>query len=314
MHDTHATGPIASANGVPPERTSELLRGILTNNPDVEAFSVERILAALGEERLEASLMVFSLPGIVPVPTQAGGVSLPTAAVGCQLFAGQKQLQIPRFVLTRTISRKALAVAIHAVLPLLEASEKTLRRRWNWVSHANTRRAVGVFVFLLALAIAWPLFGFNALHATSIFVMALGMAEQDGLAVLIGALAGVLSLVLFAAAGLSGRALRAKAATWLRKLALKLGLSALAKYLHARGHRVIAQILTFQWSNLLLIWDPERNAARRARAGRSAVAKALPQPRPAFVASASGSRAMAARRSAVTQRPAAARLRSVRSV
>jgi hypothetical protein len=231
--------------------------------------------------------MMFSLPGFVPVPTQYGAVSLPTAALACKMLAGQKQLKIPRFVLTRTISRKALAVAIHAVLPLLEASEKRLRRRWNWASHANTRRAVGVFVFLLALAIAWPLFGFNALHATSIFVMALGMAEQDGLAILVGALAGLLSLVLFAASGLSSRALRAKAGTWLRKIAMKLGLAAFARYLHARGHRVIAQILTFQWSNLLLIWDPERTLARRARARGIAETRALPRSNSAFLASAS---------------------------
>lgn len=288
MNGTHAAASTSRAtNGASSERTSELLRGILSKNPGVEVFSVERILSALGEERLEASLMMFSLPGIVPVPTQYGAVSLPTAALACQMLAGQKQLKIPRFVLTRTISRKALAVAIHAVLPLLEASEKMLRPRWNWASHANTRRAVGAFVFLLAVAIAWPLFGFNALHATSIFVMALGMAEQDGLAILIGALAGLLSLVLFAASGLSGRALRAKAGTWLRKIAMRLGLAAFARYLHTRGHRVIAQILTFQWSNLLLIWDPERIAARRARARQVAETRALPQSNSGFAASAS---------------------------
>ena len=259
MHDTTSTTRPSGEL-----RTSELLRRILTDNPEVETFSVGKILSALGSERLEASLMVFSLPGIVPVPTERGGVCLPAAAVASQMVAGQKKIPIPRFVLGRSISRRALAVAIHSVLPLLEASEKTLRKRWNWVSHANTRRAVGVFVFLLALAIAWPLFGFNALHATSIFVMALGMAEQDGLALLIGVLVGVLSLVLLLASGLSLRSLRMKAAAWLRKVAMKLGLAAFVRFLRAQGYELVAKILTFKWSHILMLWDPERKSAHRA--------------------------------------------------
>jgi hypothetical protein len=263
-----------------PVRTSELLRRILSDNPGVETFTVERVLASLGKDRLEASLIMFSLPAIVPVSTELGAVSLPTGAVACQMLSGERQIAIPRFVLRRTISRKSLAVAIHSVLPLLEASEKMLRPRWNWVGHPNTRRAIGLFVLLLTLAIAWPLFGFNALHATSIFVMALGMAEQDGLAVLIGAVVGFLSLVAFALSGMSAQALRVKSVNWLRKMAMKLGLTAFARYLRARGYRVIARILTFQWSDLLSIWDPEGIAARR-RARRPPAPKALVLPRAA---------------------------------
>ena len=79
---------------------------------------------------------------------------------------------------------RALAVAIHASLPVLEAIEKIARPRWLWLSHSRLRQALGLFVLLMALGLAFPLFGLGSLHATSIFVIALGMAEQDGLAML----------------------------------------------------------------------------------------------------------------------------------
>ena len=256
-----------AANSIPtglsPLRTSEILRGILTKNPGVRTFSVERILASIGHDRVEAALMVFSLPALVPISAPWGMVSLPTAAIACQLAAGQKEIKIPRFVRRKSVSRRALAVALHAVLPILEASEKLVRPRWGWVSHPSARKAIGVFVFLLALAIAYPLFGFNALHATSIFVMSLGMAEQDGLAVLVGVAMGVLSLAVLAASGMSARSLREKGVRWLGKIGRKLGLLGLAAFLEKKGYPRLAKIVALQWSDLLLWWNPEKPRASR---------------------------------------------------
>jgi hypothetical protein len=258
LESTAATDASHDLAPVAPVRTSEVLRGILTKNPGVKTFTVQRILSSIGNERVEASLMMFSIPAIVPVRGPWGIVSMPTGAIACQMVAGRKQIRLPQFVLRKSVSRKALAVALHAILPLLEAAEKVVRPRWSWVGHSSFRRAIGVFIFLLAIAIAYPLFGFNALHATSIFVMALGMAEQDGVAVLLGVAVGVLSLLILAASGMSARAVRAKAGRWLRKMGQKLGLAVFAKFLGRLGYRRIASILTFHWSDLLLMWNPER--------------------------------------------------------
>ena len=256
---------ISAVDGASPLRTSQILRGILTKNPGVKAFSVQRILHAIGSDRIEASLMMFSIPAILPVPAPAGVASLPAGALGYQLLSGGKRITLPRSILKKSVTRRALAVAIHAILPVLEAAEKVMRPRWSWVSHASSRRAIGLFVFVLALAIAFPLFGFNALHATSIFVMALGMAEQDGLAVLVGVAVGLLSLALLAASGSSARALRTRAGRWLRKMGKKLGLTAFAQVLKRRGYDRLARMLTLQWSDLVVLWDPEKTARQRVK-------------------------------------------------
>ena len=279
---SEANVALAAASATTPTvaspRTSDILRGVLANNPGVQRFSVERILRSVGADRAEVSLLLLSLPAIVPVPVSRSLVALPAGALARQLVSGERQLHIPRFVLKKVISRKSLAVALHAALPVIEAAEKLVRPRWSWVQHSAARRAIGLFVFLLAVAIAFPLFGFTSLHATSIFVMALGMAEQDGLAVLLGVVVGVLSLAVLAASGMSARALRAKGARWLRKLGQRLGLDMLARFLRRHGYVRLARILTLEWSSLLLLWEPERrrpSASRpvaRPRAGAPAVA------------------------------------------
>ena len=259
---TAAAAGSLDRGGLP--RTSEVLRGILTNNPGVKVFSVERILASIGTDRLETSLMMFSLPAIVPIGGPRGISALPTSALAYQILSGEKKLRLPPFVLKKAISRRALAVAIHASLPVIEAVEKIARPRWLWLSHSRLRQALGLFVLLLALGLAFPLFGLGSLHATSIFVIALGMAEQDGLAMLIGVVAGALSLAIIAARGASVRALRARAVRWLHRVGKRLGLQALARVLRSRGYVGLAKLLTLEWSKILLLWDPEKPAVGAA--------------------------------------------------
>lgn len=286
-----------------PLRTSEVLRSILTKNPGVERFSVRRILASIGHDRFEASLMLFSIPAIVPVQSPSGMVAIPTGTIGYQLVAGDKRIVLPRFILRKCISRRSLAVAIHAVLPVIEAAEKVLRPRWSWVNHEVSRRVLGLFVLLLAVAIAYPLFGFNALHATSIFVISLGMAEGDGLAVMLGVVAGVVSLATLATSGASTRALRTKVIKSLRKLCKKLGITVLSGFLEKHGYTQLARLVSFQWSAVLLQWDPERppmsdqeRAAVRARRQHRARARAAARARVRYRLASHGPRELGALR------------------
>ncbi|MES1171621.1 MAG: exopolysaccharide biosynthesis protein [Bacteroidota bacterium] len=242
---------------------SEVLRNILRDNPGVQTFSIDRIVSSIGDDDMESSLLMFSIPGILPIPSSTGLVTLPSGAMACQLIAGGRRLRLPRFVREKTISRRALAVAIHAVLPVLEAAETIVRPRWSWITRSIWRRAVGFLVLLLVIAIAFPLFGFNPYHAAAIFIISLGLAENDGLTVFIGVVAGVLSLILLAAS-VSLRAARSRFTRWLLKLSARLGLRVLAKYLDRLGHQTLAKIVRLRWSTLLMKWNPEGRSTGRA--------------------------------------------------
>ncbi|MFD1702535.1 exopolysaccharide biosynthesis protein [Methylopila henanensis] len=244
-------------------RTSDLLRGILTANPGVDVFTVGQILDCLGADRTEASLVFFSMPSIVPVPDMPPINGVSTGLLAGQMIAGRKTTSLPKAVLSRRVPRRSLAVAIHALAPVIEAAEKISKPRLRWASCPLARRVIGLLLFILGVAIAFPVIGFDPLHAASVSVISLGLAEQDGLAILLGVVAGLISLALIATSGFTGRILKSKVAKWLRKLARKAGSNALARMCEKRGWTRLAAILRFEWADMLLWWDPERRAPER---------------------------------------------------
>jgi len=179
-------------------RTSQILREILAKNPDVENFTVDTIVNSIGETSFGTSLMFFAIPEVVPIPVPglAAIVVIPTAVISGQMAAGHKQIRLPKFILKKTVPRKALAAAIRAILPLLEKAEKVSKPRWRWATTPLAKRLLGVFIFILALSIAFPMPGFNMPQAISTFIIALGLVEDDGILVAAGVIAGLASLAL----------------------------------------------------------------------------------------------------------------------
>ncbi len=179
-------------------RTSQILRELLEKNPD-KNFTVEKIVNSLGgTSAFGTSLLVFSIPEVLPIPIPglSAIVVIPTGIISAQMIAGNGQLKLPKALLKRSIPRKALAASIHSILPFLEKTEKYIKPRWQWAVHPASKRFIGVFVFLLALAIALPVPGTNMPLAISIFIIALGMIENDGVLIVLGILIGIASFAL----------------------------------------------------------------------------------------------------------------------
>jgi hypothetical protein len=193
----------ATATRARTPRTSTILRRLLDEHPN-DSFTVEQLCAALGASAFGTSLLVFSVPELLPLPVPglSAAVGVPTALVSAQMAAGYQEIRLPGWILQRTVPRQAVAGAIRAVLPVLQRAERTVRPRGaRWVAHPLTRRVLGVFLFLLALAIALPAPITNSPPAIAVFVTALGLAERDGLIVALGVLLGLASLLLLAAVG-----------------------------------------------------------------------------------------------------------------
>jgi len=183
-------------------RTSQVLRNLLANHPDVTEFTVEQIVSAIGDTSFGTSLMFFAVPEVIPIPVPglATIVVMPTAVIAGQMAMGHRQIRLPKFIQKKTVSRKSLAAAIRAVLPFLEKAEKVAKPRWKWATTPLAKRLLGVFIFILALSIAFPIPGFNMPQAISTFIIALGLVEEDGLLIAAGVLAGLASLALLGGA------------------------------------------------------------------------------------------------------------------
>jgi hypothetical protein len=253
---THSRSSTRVGEPAPAQRASRALREILTRNPKVKHFTVEHILNSLGDKNAGNALLFFSIPGMVPVPDAANLVGAAAGAVAGQMIVGRTEIKLPAALLKRTVPRRSLAVAINVILPVLERAEKAVRPRWSWATHVIAQRLLGFVVFLLALTIAFPFLGFDMLHAAALFIISLGLVEKDGLAIMIGIVAAIASLLLVTGLRFSSRILFTKIVSWLRTAAVRLGLNWLAAALKKLGLKW-ASILELKWTELLLLWDPE---------------------------------------------------------
>jgi hypothetical protein len=276
----NAVGPGSAdkaRKGRVPLRTSQILREILTKNPTTKSFTIRQIIDTIGEGRAATSLIFFSIPGMLPVPGTSDLSGIPTGLIAGQMIAGKTEIKLPQFILQRSVPRRSLAVAIHAVLPFLEMAEKVTKPRRQWAADPAAQRVLGILILILALVIAVPVLGFNLPHAASIFMISLGLVEQDGLAILIGVAVGLISLALLTGTGVA--ALRLGAGGIARKLLKKIGLKWFAKFslkwvaklVRKLGFHSTAPMIA-DWSELLLLWDPETPARRVKGARRNSAA------------------------------------------
>lgn len=257
----------AMGAALPLTRTSDLLKGVLTQNPDAEVFTIETIMRSIGEERFDANLLFIALPTLELIPDKPETAEVSAALLAGQMAIGRRKISMPQTLWEKEIPRHSLAVAIHAALPFIEAAEKIARPRFKWLGHPVSRRILGAFLFVLTATVAFPIIGFDPLQSISTFAISFGMAEGDGAAILLGVAVGVIALGVIAASNFSPRALKSKAVSWLRKLGAKLGGSILARFCDILGLARLARMLRFDWRSLLLFWRPERRtAARRAAA------------------------------------------------
>jgi hypothetical protein len=241
------------------------LRRILTDHPKVKSFTVDRILSSLGED--PASVALFSAAGVFEVPGVGMLPGAMSSAYGMALSTGQKSLSLPRSLLRRTIPRQSLSLLVHAITAALDASGAVFRPRWNWVFHPAMKIALGVILFLLGLASMAPIIGGGVQHAASTFVVAVGLAERDGLMVVIGALAGLAALAAAAISLSSGHKLWNKIKAWLLSCARTLRLTALAHLLD-RCCEGLGELARLRWPSLFLTLCSRDEEGEYARAKR----------------------------------------------
>ena len=186
-----------AGTGAPARRTSEILRQILADNPQ-DKISVEQILNSMGTSSFGTSIMVFSVPEVIPIPVPglAAVVVLPTGILAAQMIAGSREVRLPKELLKRAIPRKVFAAAVKAILPHLERAEKRVRPRWQWATSPAAKRFLGAFILLLAGFMSLPIPMTNVPPAIAMFMIGMGLTERDGKLIALGVTLGLASMAL----------------------------------------------------------------------------------------------------------------------
>ena len=173
-------------------RTSEILRRLLEDQSR-KSLTIEEIVAGLGPRSLPVSLMLFTIPEVLPIPLPglSAAVVIPTGIISYQMFQGKEEITLPKWLLERSIPRSAFAASVKAILPFLEKAEGKVRPRWRWASSKTAKRFIGFFILIMASIIALPIPFTNMPCAIAIFIIGLGLAEQDGAMIALGILLGI---------------------------------------------------------------------------------------------------------------------------
>lgn len=180
-----------------PRRLSDIVTSIDTQQP----LSIGTLVDAFGERAFGALMFVFAVPNIVPTPPGTSAVlGLPLVILTFQLMIGRQRLWLPNAVRRRMISGTMFEGFAKRAVPVMTRFERVLKPRMSYLAATDlAERVIGIVAFALAVILFLPIPLVNILPAAAISLMALGLAERDGIAVVAGYGLAALTVLLLAA-------------------------------------------------------------------------------------------------------------------
>lgn len=176
-------------------RATDLLRHALSAHTG-ETVTVRDLIDRCGGRAFGLLLLLFALPNCIPAPPAVGSIlGLPLILFGAQMVRCRPPW-LPGVIADRRIARADLMRILDIAAPRLQHLERIVRPSLPWAVSRRAERIVGMHVVLLAGSIALPVPLTNFVPAVGIAVMAIGLIERDGRAVLGGATVGLCGLIL----------------------------------------------------------------------------------------------------------------------
>jgi hypothetical protein len=171
-----------------PERTSEVLRDLAEG--DGERVTFGAILAELKHRALGFALLIFALPCCLPMPPGIPTIcGIAIVIIAVNLMAARQQLWLPRAIADKSVRRADLQRIVERWGRYLERLEKICKPRWPIVTDPIGKILIGIVIFALGFVMILPIpFLGNMPPGFAATVIAIGMAERDGLVVLLGTL------------------------------------------------------------------------------------------------------------------------------
>jgi hypothetical protein len=179
-------------------KLSEDLQRLLDEHPD-EAMTFGQLVDKLGDRGFGFSLLMLALPSALPVP--AAGYSTPfgIAIVGlaAQMVLGRSTPWMPEKILNRTLSPGFSRKMLGAAIAFLKRVEHLLKPRLPVMHGRGGLMVAGVLIILMGCLMILPIPGTNTAPAMVIFLVAIGLIEEDGLALAVAWLAGLGAVALY---------------------------------------------------------------------------------------------------------------------
>ncbi|MBA3602363.1 MAG: exopolysaccharide biosynthesis protein [Parachlamydiaceae bacterium] len=166
-------------------------------------ITIGEILHILSGRGRALFLILLSLPFCQPlqIPGFSTPFGLTIAFLGLRM-AFDGHVWLPSWILSKSIAARTLEKILDKILFLLKKVKRLIHPRLSWMCRSSVMQVVnGIAIFFLGLFLALPLpipFS-NIVAAWSIFLIALGISEGDGIVVLMGYLVALLTVIVFIA-------------------------------------------------------------------------------------------------------------------
>lgn len=150
---------------------------------DENGISISEVARAVGEKGFGLLLIVLSLPSALPVP--APGYSTPfglvMALIALQMIRGRRAVWLPQKIGTIRINPKLADKMIGSASRFLSKIERYIRPRQKWIRGRTGQASLALVVLIMACLMMLPIPLTNTFPAMVIFMIGVGLSEEDGL-------------------------------------------------------------------------------------------------------------------------------------
>ena len=190
---------MATANGfgeTQPLDLSRLLAQICAGKPE-DRLKLSEFSALLRDRAWGGLLLIFALINILPLPPGTTTITgLPLIILTAQMAAGRATPWFPRRMDERGVAKGDVARLVTKMLPWERRVERVLKPRLTGLTKHRAARVIGAVSLLLSFILWLPIPLGNHAPAATMALFALALIYRDGVLVLLGAVATLISLAL----------------------------------------------------------------------------------------------------------------------
>jgi hypothetical protein len=180
---------------------SDDLQRLLDEHDGDSAISFGELVDRVGDRGFGFSLLLLSLPSALPVPAPGYSTPFGIAILGlaAQMLMGRSTPWLPQWVTKRELSASFARKAVGTAIAFLRKVEHLIRPRFAALRSRPALVVVGLLVACMGGLMTIPLPGTNTAPAMAIFLVGVGLVEEDGLVVALAAVAAAGAAALYGA-------------------------------------------------------------------------------------------------------------------
>jgi hypothetical protein len=164
------------------------------------SVSIGSVLEGVGDKGFGLLLVILSLPSALPLP--APGYSTPfgilLAILSVQMILLREHPVLPGFARSRSLKHATAVKLFGAANAFLHRIEKLIHPRMQWIGRPAGRAALGWLTLLMSCLMILPIPLTNTAPAMVIFLVGVGLSEDDGLFAVASFALGALAAAFYA--------------------------------------------------------------------------------------------------------------------